>query len=112
MTGGEASANINAFFLQLTFHWQVLSCLKCTINHFEKATNLSDSLVVPLTKRIQLGFYYIHNHRFKFSFFFQIESDEDVLWKENIRETKEEVAARGAKFMNWLIPCLTYFTRG
>ncbi|KAM7470568.1 hypothetical protein LguiA_008751 [Lonicera macranthoides] len=31
-----------------------------------------------------------------------IESDEDVLWKENIRETKEEVAARGAKFLNWL----------
>ncbi|GAV65102.1 His_Phos_1 domain-containing protein [Cephalotus follicularis] len=31
-----------------------------------------------------------------------IESDEDVLWKENVREKKEELAARGLKFMNWL----------
>ncbi|XP_031273874.1 phosphoglycerate mutase-like protein 1 isoform X2 [Pistacia vera] len=31
-----------------------------------------------------------------------IESDEDVWWKANVRETKEEVAARGLKFMNWL----------
>ncbi|KAH9694819.1 phosphoglycerate mutase-like protein 1 [Citrus sinensis] len=31
-----------------------------------------------------------------------IESDEDVLWKANVRETNEEVAARGLKFMNWL----------
>ncbi|KAJ9705482.1 hypothetical protein PVL29_003497 [Vitis rotundifolia] len=29
-------------------------------------------------------------------------SDEDILWKANVRETKEEVAARGLKFMNWL----------
>ncbi|XP_018859845.2 phosphoglycerate mutase-like protein 1 isoform X1 [Juglans regia] len=34
--------------------------------------------------------------------FSPIENDEDVLWKANIRETKEEVAARGLKFMNWL----------
>ncbi|XP_057495989.1 phosphoglycerate mutase-like protein 1 [Actinidia eriantha] len=31
-----------------------------------------------------------------------IESDEDVLWKANIRETKEELEARGTTFMNWL----------
>ncbi|XP_024018849.1 phosphoglycerate mutase-like protein 1 isoform X1 [Morus notabilis] len=31
-----------------------------------------------------------------------IESDEDVLWKDTVRETKEEVTARGLKFMNWL----------
>ncbi|XP_019424162.1 PREDICTED: phosphoglycerate mutase-like protein 1 isoform X2 [Lupinus angustifolius] len=31
-----------------------------------------------------------------------IDSDEDDLWKENIRETKEELAARGMKFLNWL----------
>ncbi|KAK4563657.1 hypothetical protein RGQ29_005988 [Quercus rubra] len=31
-----------------------------------------------------------------------IESDEDILWKADIRETTEEVAARGLKFMNWL----------
>ncbi|XP_034681562.1 phosphoglycerate mutase-like protein 1 isoform X3 [Vitis riparia] len=31
-----------------------------------------------------------------------IESDEDILWKANVRETNEEVAARGLKFMNWL----------
>ncbi|XP_044490485.1 phosphoglycerate mutase-like protein 1 isoform X3 [Mangifera indica] len=31
-----------------------------------------------------------------------VESDEDVWWKANVRETREEVAARGLKFMNWL----------
>ncbi|XP_008237055.1 PREDICTED: phosphoglycerate mutase-like protein 1 [Prunus mume] len=31
-----------------------------------------------------------------------IESDEDILWKANVRELKEEVAARGLKFLNWL----------
>ncbi|CAL5377597.1 unnamed protein product [Camellia sinensis] len=31
-----------------------------------------------------------------------IESDEDILWKANIRETEEELTARGMKFMNWL----------
>ncbi|XP_062176591.1 LOW QUALITY PROTEIN: phosphoglycerate mutase-like protein 1 [Alnus glutinosa] len=31
-----------------------------------------------------------------------IETDEDILWKADIRETKEEVASRGLKFMNWL----------
>ncbi|GMH16411.1 hypothetical protein Nepgr_018252 [Nepenthes gracilis] len=31
-----------------------------------------------------------------------IESDEDILWKADVRETKAEVAARGMKFMNWL----------
>ncbi|RVX10266.1 Phosphoglycerate mutase-like protein 1 [Vitis vinifera] len=35
-------------------------------------------------------------------FHWQIESDEDILWKANVRETNEEVAARGLKFMNWL----------
>ncbi|XP_070026839.1 phosphoglycerate mutase-like protein 1 isoform X2 [Nicotiana tabacum] len=32
-----------------------------------------------------------------------IESDEDTLWKANVRETKEEVMARGIKFLNWLL---------
>ncbi|XP_052203925.1 phosphoglycerate mutase-like protein 1 isoform X2 [Diospyros lotus] len=31
-----------------------------------------------------------------------IESDKDIQWKANVRETKEELAARGMKFMNWL----------
>ncbi|XP_062082702.1 phosphoglycerate mutase-like protein 1 isoform X1 [Humulus lupulus] len=31
-----------------------------------------------------------------------IESDEDVLWKATVRETIEEVTARGLKFLNWL----------
>ncbi|KAJ4963259.1 hypothetical protein NE237_023198 [Protea cynaroides] len=31
-----------------------------------------------------------------------IESDEDILWKADIRETNEEVVARGMKFSNWL----------
>ncbi|KAH6789873.1 Phosphoglycerate mutase family protein [Perilla frutescens var. frutescens] len=34
--------------------------------------------------------------------FSMIESDDDVLWKADVRETKEEVAARGMNFMNWL----------
>ncbi|KAF6147378.1 hypothetical protein GIB67_003276 [Kingdonia uniflora] len=31
-----------------------------------------------------------------------IENDEDILWMADIRETNEEVAARGMKFINWL----------
>ncbi|KAF7843057.1 phosphoglycerate mutase-like protein 1 isoform X1 [Senna tora] len=31
-----------------------------------------------------------------------IDSDEDMLWEANVRETKEELAARGLKFLNWL----------
>jgi len=31
-----------------------------------------------------------------------IESDDDILWKPDIREKNEEVAARGMKFLNWL----------
>ncbi|KAK7363034.1 hypothetical protein VNO77_05163 [Canavalia gladiata] len=34
--------------------------------------------------------------------FSQIDSDEDTWWKANVRETKEELAARGLKFLNWL----------
>ncbi|GAB2292062.1 hypothetical protein Dimus_026309 [Dionaea muscipula] len=34
--------------------------------------------------------------------FSQVESDEDVLWKADVRETTAEVAARGVQFMNWL----------
>ncbi|KAK9677371.1 hypothetical protein RND81_11G139300 [Saponaria officinalis] len=34
--------------------------------------------------------------------FSEIESEEDVLWKADVRETKAEVAERGMKFMNWL----------
>uniref|UniRef100_A0A803MC82 Phosphoglycerate mutase-like protein 1 n=1 Tax=Chenopodium quinoa TaxID=63459 RepID=A0A803MC82_CHEQI len=32
-----------------------------------------------------------------------IETDEDTLWKADVRETKAEVAARGMNFMNWLL---------
>ncbi|KAL6995223.1 hypothetical protein U1Q18_005358, partial [Sarracenia purpurea var. burkii] len=31
-----------------------------------------------------------------------IESDADILWKPDVREKNEEVAARGMKFLNWL----------
>ncbi|KAL5162690.1 Phosphoglycerate mutase-like protein 1 [Glycine soja] len=31
----------------------------------------------------------------------QLDSDEDTWWKANVRETKEELAARGLKFLNW-----------
>ncbi|KAL8152379.1 hypothetical protein V2J09_010139 [Rumex salicifolius] len=34
--------------------------------------------------------------------FSMIESDEDVLWKADVRETKEELAARGMEFLKWL----------
>ncbi|KAH9623875.1 hypothetical protein KSS87_008763 [Heliosperma pusillum] len=47
-----------------------------------------------------------HIHQYQCMFpaidFSQIESDEDVLWKADVRETKAEVAERGMKFMNWL----------
>ncbi|KAL9250970.1 Phosphoglycerate mutase-like protein [Drosera capensis] len=32
-----------------------------------------------------------------------IETDEDTLWREDVRETTEDVAARGLKFMTWLL---------
>ncbi|CAA2970114.1 Hypothetical predicted protein [Olea europaea subsp. europaea] len=32
-----------------------------------------------------------------------IESDEDALWKVDVRETKEELAARGMNFLIWLL---------
>ncbi|KAL9238512.1 hypothetical protein vseg_012921 [Gypsophila vaccaria] len=46
----------------------------------------------------------IHEYRHMFPGidFTQIESDEDVLWKADVRETKAEVRERGMKFMNWL----------
>ncbi|ESQ29598.1 hypothetical protein EUTSA_v10023600mg [Eutrema salsugineum] len=31
-----------------------------------------------------------------------IETDEDVLWKPDIREENKDIAARGVRFMNWL----------
>ncbi|KMS99618.1 hypothetical protein BVRB_1g021890 isoform A [Beta vulgaris subsp. vulgaris] len=31
-----------------------------------------------------------------------IESDEDILWREDVRESDEELSARGVKFMKWL----------
>ncbi|WCJ19683.1 Phosphoglycerate mutase family protein [Euphorbia peplus] len=34
--------------------------------------------------------------------FSMIESDDDNLWKDDVRETNEEVAARGLQFMDWL----------
>ena len=33
----------------------------------------------------------------------QIESDEDVLWKADERETDEEIGARGTRFFEWLM---------
>lgn len=31
----------------------------------------------------------------------QVETDEDVLWKPEVREEDKDLAARGVKFMNW-----------
>uniref|UniRef100_A0A2P2MJN7 Phosphoglycerate mutase-like protein 1 n=1 Tax=Rhizophora mucronata TaxID=61149 RepID=A0A2P2MJN7_RHIMU len=39
-----------------------------------------------------------------------IETDEDTLWKANVRETAEELTARGLKFMNWLVFAQIYGT--
>ncbi|CAN6555325.1 unnamed protein product [Malus baccata var. baccata] len=46
----------------------------------------------------------ISNYQFLFPAvnFSLIETDEDILWEADVRETTEEVAARGMKFMNWL----------
>ena len=33
----------------------------------------------------------------------QVEADEDVLWKLDERETDDEIAARGARFFQWLM---------
>ena len=33
----------------------------------------------------------------------QIESNEDVLWKANARETDEQIGARGQRLMAWLM---------
>jgi hypothetical protein len=35
------------------------------------------------------------------SIFVQLESDDDILWKPDIREKNEEVAARGLNFLKW-----------
>ncbi|KAL5162687.1 Phosphoglycerate mutase-like protein 1 [Glycine soja] len=40
-----------------------------------------------------------------FKFLFQLDSDEDTWWKANVRETKEELAARGLKFLNCFANC-------
>ena len=42
------------------------------------------------------------------SIFVQLESDEDILWKPNIRENDEEVAARGLNFLKWWLPILLF----
>ncbi|KAK9110798.1 hypothetical protein Sjap_018858 [Stephania japonica] len=33
-----------------------------------------------------------------------METNEDILWKVDVREANEEVAERGKKFMDWLVP--------
>ncbi|GAB4839093.1 hypothetical protein Ancab_028621 [Ancistrocladus abbreviatus] len=55
--------------------------------------------VHPCDKRRSITEYKLLFPAFDFSL---IESDEDVLWKADVRETNEEVAARGMKFMEWL----------
>ncbi|XP_057755555.1 phosphoglycerate mutase-like protein 1 [Arachis stenosperma] len=46
----------------------------------------------------------VSEYQFLFSAvdFSLIDSDEDIWWKANVRETKEELATKGIKFMNWL----------
>jgi hypothetical protein len=37
----------------------------------------------------------------------QIENDDDVLWKPDVRETDGSVAARGMKFIDWYFSFLS-----
>ncbi|KAL2655737.1 hypothetical protein AAZX31_04G087600 [Glycine max] len=55
--------------------------------------------VHPCDKRRNITDY---RHMFPAIDFSLIENDEDILWKPDIREKNEEVAARGLKFLEWL----------
>ncbi|KAG8645798.1 phosphoglycerate mutase-like protein 1 isoform X1 [Manihot esculenta] len=55
--------------------------------------------VLPCDKRRNISEYQLLFPAIDFSL---IETDEDILWKANVRETTEELTARGLKFMNWL----------
>lgn len=55
--------------------------------------------VHPCDKRRSIGEYQFLFPAIDFSL---IETDEDTVWKPTVRETKEELAARGRKFLNWL----------
>ncbi|KAJ0829299.1 putative histidine phosphatase superfamily, clade-1 [Helianthus debilis subsp. tardiflorus] len=58
--------------------------------------------VHPCDRRRSVGEYQCLFPAVDFSLASAIESDEDVLWKANIRETREELAIRGKKFFEWL----------
>ncbi|XP_072090436.1 phosphoglycerate mutase-like protein 1 [Arachis hypogaea] len=70
---------------------------------YRSLTNLSACFLMqgvhPCDKRRSVSEY-----QFLFSTvdFLLTNSDEDIWWKANVRETKEELAAKGIKFMNWL----------
>lgn len=55
--------------------------------------------VHPCDKRRSISEYQLLFPAIDFSL---IENDEDVLWKADVREPNEEVAARGMQFINWL----------
>ncbi|CAI9104158.1 OLC1v1002783C1 [Oldenlandia corymbosa var. corymbosa] len=56
--------------------------------------------VHPCDKRRSIGEYQCLFPAVDFSL---IESDEDTLWKPDVRETTEELASRGMNFFNWLL---------
>ncbi|MED6216767.1 hypothetical protein PIB30_010795 [Stylosanthes scabra] len=60
---------------------------------------MNDNGVHPCDKRRSITEY---RNMFPAIDFSLIESDEDILWKPDIRETNEEVVARGLKFFEWL----------
>ncbi|RDY06752.1 Phosphoglycerate mutase-like protein 1, partial [Mucuna pruriens] len=78
-----------------------ISFLKLVIDDVNIQTVTDFSMeFVPVTKEeasASINFYFL-----QLIFHWQIDSNEDTLWKADIRETKEELAARGLKFMNWL----------
>ncbi|XP_043816567.1 phosphoglycerate mutase-like protein 1 isoform X3 [Manihot esculenta] len=58
--------------------------------------------VLPCDKRRNISEYQLLFPAIDFSL---IETDEDILWKANVRETTEELTARGLKFMNCFVNC-------
>ncbi|CAL9093236.1 unnamed protein product [Musa textilis] len=78
--------------------WPAISSLNCP--PFIAVESCREHLGVrPCDKRRNISEY---RHLFPAIDFSLIENDEDILWKADVRETNEEVAARGVKFLNWL----------
>ncbi|KMZ56387.1 Phosphoglycerate mutase-like protein [Zostera marina] len=75
-----------------------ISCLNCP--PFLAVEKCREHLgVYPCDKRRSISEY---RQLFPAIDFSLIENDDDILWKAEVRETNEELAARGVDFLNWL----------